>query len=73
VDQLARSRALPERRIAALQKAMQVAETSHMSENKLAKLQGMAAFLEESAATAKNPVDSTRLHALADILKHPAT
>jgi hypothetical protein len=28
--------------------------------------------LEQSAATAKSPADSARLHALAEILKHPA-
>ena len=71
VDQLARSQALPERRIAALQKAIEAAEKSHMNENKLAKLRGMAPFLERRAATAKDLADSTRLHALADILQHP--
>jgi hypothetical protein len=32
----------------------------------------MAPSVEKNAATAKNPADSTRLHALAEILKHPA-
>jgi hypothetical protein len=32
----------------------------------------MAAPLEKTAATAKNPADATRLHALAEILKHPS-
>jgi hypothetical protein len=36
------------------------------------KLNRMAESLEKSAATAKTPADSTRLHALADILKHPS-
>jgi hypothetical protein len=72
VDQLARSQALPQKRIAALEKAMQAAEKSHMSESKVAKLQAMAADLEKNATTAGNPTDSTRLQALADILKHPA-
>jgi hypothetical protein len=72
VDQLARSQALPEKQITDLQKAIRGAEKSHMNEGKVAKLKGMAASLEESASTAKSPVDSSRLHALADILKHPA-
>jgi len=72
VDQLSRSQALPADRIAALQKAIQSAESSHMSRGKLAKLKGMAPSLEKSAATAKSPADSARMHALADILKHPS-
>jgi hypothetical protein len=72
VDQLSRSQALPADRVAALQKAIQSAESSHMSRGKLAKLKGMAPSLEKSAATAKSPADSARLHALADILKHPS-
>ena len=73
VDQLARSQALPAQRIADLQKAIQKAESSHMSRGKVAKLQSMAPSLEQSAATAKSPADSARLHALAEILKHPST
>ena len=62
-DQLSRSEALPADRIAALRDAMSSGDT--------AKLQGMASSLEASAASAKTPADSTRLHALAEILKHP--
>src|ERR1700674_1353912 len=72
LDQLTRSLALPADRVADLQKAMQSAESSHMNKRKLAKLKGMADSLEQSAATAKSPGDSARLHALAEILKHPA-
>ena len=72
VDQLSRSQALPADHIAALQKAIQSAESSHMNKGKLAKLTRMAPSLEKSAATAKSPADSARLHALADILKHPS-
>jgi hypothetical protein len=72
VDQLSRSQAVPADRIAALEKAIQSAESSHMSPGKVAKLQRMAPSLEKSAATAKSPADSTRLHALAEILKHPS-
>jgi len=72
VDQLSRSQALPADRIAALQKAIQSAETSHLSKSALAKLNGMAPSLEQSAAAAKSPADATRLRALAEILKHPS-
>jgi hypothetical protein len=77
IDQLARSQALPPARIAALQKAIESAETSHTSAGKLTqsnltKLKRMAPSLEKSAATAKSPADASRLHALAQILKQPA-
>ncbi|MFZ3334282.1 MAG: hypothetical protein WA197_26875, partial [Candidatus Acidiferrales bacterium] len=71
VDQLERSQALPADRIATLRAAIDAAETSHMSKSDLAKLKRMALSLDKSAATVKSPSDSTRLHALADILKHP--
>jgi hypothetical protein len=64
VDQLERSQALPAEQIAALRAAM--------DKNKLGKLKGMAPSLEQSAAAAKSPADSKRLHALAEILKHPS-
>jgi len=70
VDQLSRAQALPADRIAALRKAIQSAESSHLSKGKLAMLKRMAPSLENSAAMAKSPADSTRLYALADVLKH---
>jgi hypothetical protein len=72
VDQLSRSEAVPADQIAALQKAIRSAESSHMSRGKLAKLKRMAPSLEQSAATAKSATDSIRLHALAEILRHPS-
>jgi len=72
VDQLERSQALTVERIAALRKAMETAESSHMSKSKVGKLKGMAPDLEKSAASAKDSSDAKRLHALAEILKHPA-
>jgi hypothetical protein len=71
LDQLERSQALPANRIADLRKAIQSAESSHMSKSKVKKLEGLAPSLERSAA-ASSPTDATRLHALADILKHPS-
>src|ERR1700686_4281600 len=72
VDQLSRSQALPARQMSALRKAIQSAESSQMSENKLEKLQRMAEPLEKTASTTQSLADSTRLHALAEILKHPS-
>ena len=71
LDQLERSQALPANRIAELRKAIQSAESSHMSKGKVKKLESMAPSLEKSAA-ASSPADAARLHALADILKHPS-
>ncbi len=72
VDQLSRSQALPENQIASLRKAIQGAESSHMNKGKVAKLQKMAPSLEKSAAAAKTAADASRMHALAEILKHPS-
>jgi hypothetical protein len=72
IDQLSRSQALPAKQIASLQKAIKSAESSHMNKSKVAKLQGMASSVEQSAAAAKTPADSARIHALAEILKHPS-
>jgi hypothetical protein len=72
LDQLARSQALPASQIASLEKAIKSAESSHMNPGKLAKLNKMAPSLEKSATTAKSAADASRLHALADILKHPS-
>jgi hypothetical protein len=63
VDQLERSQALPAEQIVALRAAM--------SKRKMGKLKSMAPSVEKSAASAKSPADASRLHALADILKHP--
>ncbi|MCM3871845.1 MAG: hypothetical protein ND895_14275, partial [Pyrinomonadaceae bacterium] len=72
VDQLERTQALPADRIAALRRAIQSAESSHMKRSELAKLKRLAPSLEKSAATSKSAADSTRLQALSEILKRPA-
>jgi hypothetical protein len=72
VDQLLRSQALPAGQIAQLQKAIRSADKSHMSPNSMAKLSRMAPGLEKSASTAKSPADSSRMRALAEVLKHPS-
>jgi hypothetical protein len=73
LDQLARSQALPADKISALQKSVSDAEKSHMNKKSRAKLAAEAASVEASAATATNPADATRLRALAEVLKHPAS
>ncbi|HLZ00052.1 MAG TPA: hypothetical protein VKT33_13410, partial [Candidatus Angelobacter sp.] len=72
VDQLSRSQALPSDKIADLEKAIQGAESSHLSKAALAKLKSLATSLNNDAGTAKNQADSARLRALASILEHPA-
>ncbi len=71
VDQLSRSQALPPEKIAALQKAIQSAESSHLSKGTLAALKHMASSLAKDAGAAKSQADSARLRALAEILEHP--
>jgi len=71
LDQLSRSQALPADKIAALEKAIQNAESANMSKGTLAKLKHMAPSLQKDAGAAKSQVDSTRLRALAEILEHP--
>jgi len=72
VDQLERSQALSADQIAALRKSIQSAESSHLQQKDLAKLKSLAPSLEKSAAMTKSAADSTRLQALAEILKQPA-
>jgi hypothetical protein len=72
IDQLERSQALPTDRIAALREAIQSAESSNLNRSALAKLRSLAPSLDQSAAAAKSGPDSTRLHALADILRRPS-
>lgn len=63
VDQLERSQGLGTEQIAAVRQAIQSKDSG--------KLNSLASSLEKSAGEAKSAVDATRLHALADILKHP--
>ena len=72
VDQLSRSKALPAKRIAELQKAIRSAEKSHLNKKSVAKLNRLAPSLETNSATAKTPADSMRMRALAGVLKHPS-
>ncbi|MCM3903394.1 MAG: hypothetical protein ND866_16960 [Pyrinomonadaceae bacterium] len=69
VDQLERSQALSADQIAAVRKAIQNAESSHMRQKELAKLKSFAQSLEKGASPTKGAADSTRMQALAEILK----
>jgi hypothetical protein len=71
LDQLARSQALPAKRTAALNKAIDRTEKSHLDKKNVSKLNEMASSVENDATSAKDPADAKRLQALADILKHP--
>jgi len=72
VDQLERSQGLPSDQIAALRKAIQSTESSHLSKSSLANLKSLGMSLDKSAATTQSAADSTRVQALAEILKQPA-
>ncbi|HEX3093388.1 MAG TPA: hypothetical protein VHW72_12230 [Candidatus Angelobacter sp.] len=72
LDQLQRSQALAPDKVAALEKAIQNAERSHMSKDAVAELNRMASSLAQEAGAAKDQTDSKRLHALAEILEHPS-
>jgi hypothetical protein len=72
VDQLERSQALPADRIAALRQAIQRAESSRLNRGEIEKLKSLAPSLEKSAGLTKSVADSTRLQALAEILRRPA-
>ncbi len=67
VDQLERSNALSADEISALRDAIQKAE----ADRKARGLKKFAASTEKSAREAKNSLDASRLHALAEILKKP--
>jgi hypothetical protein len=72
IDQLERSQALPAAQITALRQAIQRAESSHLNKKELAKLNKLAPSVEKSVAGSTSAADSTRLHALAEVLKQPA-
>jgi hypothetical protein len=72
LDQLERSKALPADQIAAVRKAIQSAESSHLNRRDLATLRGFAVSLRKSAGATGSGVDSKRLQALAEILQRPS-
>ena len=57
--------------VSSVEKAINAAQRSHLGRKQVAKLSQMAPSLEESAASAKSPAETTRMRALAEILMHP--
>ena len=68
IDQLERSGGLSSEQIASLRAAIMKAEGS---QGEMKKLKGFAPSIAKNAARAKNPGDSARLTALAEILRRP--
>jgi hypothetical protein len=71
LDQLTRSKALPDEQLAALHVAVVNAQASKLSKADRMTLKEMARPVEKASATAKDPADTNRLKELAAILKHP--
>ena len=71
VDQLERSGALPADRVGTLRQTIADSEKSHLNKKDLARLNRLTFNLQDDASGAKEPADATRLHNLAEILKHP--
>ncbi|MGI8882644.1 MAG: LVIVD repeat-containing protein [Pyrinomonadaceae bacterium] len=71
IDQLERSKGLPSEQIANLRQTIQSAESSKLSKKDVKKLKSLAPPLEKSAGMNKSAADTTRLQALAGILKKP--
>lgn len=72
VDQLERSQALPFDRIAAIRQAILKAESSNLNGKERGNLKSLGTSLEKSTGSMKSETDSSRLKALAEILKQPA-
>ena len=71
LDQLERSQALQADQIATLRKEIESAEKANLNNGSVAKLKKLAPSLEQSAGTMKSAADTTRVQALAEILKNP--
>ncbi len=71
IDELARSGALPQQRIAAINSAIDKAGASHSAKD-AAPSKNMAASLEKDAGSTNSASDAERMRALAVILKQKA-
>ena len=72
IDQLERSQALPADQIAALRQAIQSAESSRLNRSGGGKTQKPRAVGGKERWQTKSSADSSRLQALAEILRRPA-
>lgn len=71
VDQLERSQGMTAAKIAEMRQAIQTAETSKLDKKSSGKLKKLAPALEKDAKSSKSEADSTKMMALAEILKQP--
>ena len=71
LDQLERSNGLATDQISSMRQAIQVAERSRLSRSSRAKLNSLAAAVDKSGGETKSSADSSRLRALADVLRRP--
>ncbi len=71
VDQLTRSKALPETDLTAISSSIEQAEKSKLNKKSTAKLKTLGDRLDSSSASVSDPADSKRVAALAAILKSP--
>ena len=71
VDQLERSNALPVDRVIAIRDTIADAEKSHMNKKDVSRLNSLSSNLQDDSTSTKDAAVVTRLHNLAEILKHP--
>ncbi len=71
IDQLTRSKALPDTDLTAISDSIQQAEKSKLNKKSAAKLKTLGDRLDSSSASVSDPADSKRVAALAAILKAP--
>lgn len=71
VDQLERSNALPVDRVTAIRDTIADAEKSHMNKKDVSRLNSLSSNLQDESTSTKDAAVVTRLHNLAEILKHP--
>jgi hypothetical protein len=71
VDQLERSKALPDGQIVDLRNAIEAAEKSHLKKKPVEKLKTLAEQVDLVASRSMDPNDTRRLTGLSEILKHP--
>ena len=71
VDQLTRSKAIPETDLTAISDSIQQAEKSKLNKKSAAKLKTLGDRLDSNSASVSDPADSKRVAALAAILKSP--
>ena len=71
VDQLERSNALPVDRVTAIRDTIADAEKSHMNKKDVSRLNSLSSNLQDDSTSTKDAAVVTRLHNLAEILKHP--